>query len=378
MSDRASRHVTELSAALLRLEHDVTVYMRQEARSRPAGDRIVTIPAGPARPASDEEVLPQLGKFAQALRKHWAVSPPEVVHAHGWMSGLVALSAVKGTDVPVVATFHTLGEIERRRSGTDEVRPAQRAGAERMLGREARWIAASSSDELAELVRMGVSRTRISVVPGGVDLRTFVPEGKRMPRGEYPHRLVAAGELLPHRGFVTAIAALRALPDTELMIAGGPDSRRLHTDEHAQLLRSFAEEMGVAGQVRLIGRVSRVEMPALLRSADAVVCTPWYESFGTVALEAMACGVPVVASAVGGLADTVVDGVTGRLVPPRKPRELAAVLRHLLAHRTQREQFGAAGRDRASTRYSWDRVAAETVRSYERAGATDGRLVTTQ
>jgi glycosyltransferase involved in cell wall biosynthesis len=122
-------------------------------------------------------------------------------------------------------------------------------------------------------------------------------------------------------------------------------------------------------------------MPALLRSADAVVCTPWYEPFGIVPLEAMACGVPVVASAVGGLIDTVVDGLTGKLVPPRKPRALAGILHHLLSRRTLLEQFGAAGRDRASSRYSWERVAAETVRAYERAGAmntttTAGGLVT--
>jgi D-inositol-3-phosphate glycosyltransferase len=378
VSDRASRHVSELSAALLRQDHDVTVYMRQVARSRPTGDQLVTVSAGPTRPSPDEEILPHLEKFIRGLRKHWSTDPPDVVHAHGWISGLAAISAAEDTAVPVVQTFHTLGELERRRAGADEVRPAERADAEKMLGHEVRWIAASSTDELAELVRMGVARARISVVPGGVDLETFVPEGERSPRGKYPHRLVAVGELLPHNGFVTIIAALRALPDTELVIAGGPDVRRLNADEHARFLRSFAADMDVADQVRLLGRVAQAKMPPLLRSADAVVCTPWFEPFGTAALEAMACGVPVVASAVGGLADTVVDGITGRLVPPRKPRQLAGVLRHLLARQAQREQFGAAGRDRASTRYSWDRVAAETIRVYERAGARSAaQLVST-
>ncbi|MGH7606494.1 MAG: glycosyltransferase, partial [Gemmatimonadales bacterium] len=106
-----------------------------------------------------------------------------------------------------------------------------------------------------------------------------------------------------------------------------------------------------------------------LRSADAVICTPWYEPIGMVPLEGMACGVPVVASAVGGITDTVVDGITGRLVPPRKPRALAATQHHLLSHRTIREQYGAAGRDRAASRYSWDRIAAEAVRVYEQAHA---------
>jgi glycosyltransferase involved in cell wall biosynthesis len=122
--------------------------------------------------------------------------------------------------------------------------------------------------------------------------------------------------------------------------------------------------------------VDRTGLPALLRSADVVVCTPWYEPFGVVPLEAMGCGMPVVASAVGGLTDTIVDGITGRLVPPRKPRALAGTLHHLLGHASLREQYGAAGRDRAWARYGWDRVAAETVRVYEQAGVPADGLVT--
>ena len=189
---------------------------------------------------------------------------------------------------------------------------------------------------------------------------------------------MSVGKLVPRKGFATAIAALRALPDTELVIAGGPEQSRLGRDEHAKFLRSFAETMGVASQVRLLGQVSRADLPTLLRSADVVACTPWYEPFGAVPLEAMACGVPVVAAAVGALPDVVVDGVTGTLVPPRKPRALATTLRYLLGHGPLGEQFGAAGRDRAWARYSWDRVAAETVRAYETAGArstTPGGLV---
>jgi D-inositol-3-phosphate glycosyltransferase len=206
-------------------------------------------------------------------------------------------------------------------------------------------------------------------VPCGVDPDEFRPAGRAAPRGPHAHRLVTVGRLVPRKGFATAIAALRTLPDTELVIAGGPDRAELGADEHACYLRSFAETMGVADRVTLLGGVARDEMPALLRSADAVVCTPWYEPFGIVPLEAMACGVPVVASEVGGLIDTVVDGVTGRLVPARRPRALAAALAELLAAPTTRARFGAAGRERAVSRYSWDRVACATVRVYERAGA---------
>jgi glycosyltransferase involved in cell wall biosynthesis len=114
------------------------------------------------------------------------------------------------------------------------------------------------------------------------------------------------------------------------------------------------------------GAVARVDMPALLRSADVVACTPWYEPFGIVALEAMACGVPVVAAAVGGMLDTVVHDVTGWLVAPRRPGEVADAINTLLHDEFLRQSLGAAGRDRARARYSWDRIAADTLRIYDR------------
>ncbi|HEV7652918.1 MAG TPA: glycosyltransferase [Actinophytocola sp.] len=374
VSDRASTHVHNLSAALAGREHEVTVYMRRDGPGRPAettldGYRVVAVPAGPARPLPDTDLLSHMEEFAGLVRERWASAPPDVGHAHRWLPGLAATSAGQATGVPVVQTFHTLAGIEQRRSGAGPAAPAARAGVERTVANDARWIAAACTDELREVVRMGVPRTRISVVSGGVDLDRFVPEGPRQPRDKYPHRLVAAGTLLPPKGFATAIAALRALPDTELVIAGGPDKRELGTNEHARFLRSFAGSMSVGDQVRLAGHVPHEQMPALLRSADAVVCTPWYDPFGTVALEAMASGVPVVAAAAGGLADIVVDGVTGLLVPPRKPRELAGALRGLLGRRALREQYGAAGRDRAWARFGWDRVAGELARVYELATA---------
>jgi glycosyltransferase involved in cell wall biosynthesis len=371
-------HVAELSAALTRHGHDVTVYTRWDARDLPhtvhaaTGYRVVHVPAGPPEPVPKDDLLPHMADFSRFLETPWTAAPPDVVHAHFWMSGLAALPAARATGVPLVQTFHALGVVKNRHQGADDTSPRQRIGTEAMLSREADRIAATCSDEVFELARLGVRRDRISVVPCGVDADRFAPGGEHVPG-----RLVSVGRLVPRKGFRTAIAALPALPGTELLIAGGPEPSALAGDEHARALRSFAETLGVADRVRLLGAVSRTDMPVLLRSADAVVCTPWYEPFGIVPLEAMACGVPVVAAAVGGLTDTVVDGVTGRLVPPRDPRALAETLRDLLANPAARRRLGWAGRDRVRTRYSWDRVATETMRVYERAGAanTAARLV---
>jgi glycosyltransferase involved in cell wall biosynthesis len=185
-------------------------------------------------------------------------------------------------------------------------------------------------------------------------------------RRRLPHRLVTVGRLVPRKGFDIAITALAQLPDTELVIAGGPERGRLSQDPEVKRLRELADRLGVGDRVRWPGQVSREDMPALLRSADAVVCTPWYEPFGIVPLEAMACGVPVVAAAVGGLTDTVVDGVTGLLVRPHQPKELAARVRRLLDDPALGHAYGTAGHDRAVARYSWDRVAADTLRAYHK------------
>ena len=223
---------------------------------------------------------------------------------------------------------------------------------------------ATCSDERTELVRMGADPGRIAIVPCGVDLRHFRPDGWQAPR-DRRSRLVAVGRLVPRKGLGTVIAALPALPDVELVIAGGPESARLAAEPEAVRLRDLAARLGVADRLQLFGAVSRADMPGLLRSADLVVAAPWYEPFGIVPLEAMACGVPVVASAVGGFIDTIVDGVTGRLVPPRRPDRLAEVVRELLADPAERARLGAAGAARANARYGWRRIGAETERVYQ-------------
>jgi glycosyltransferase involved in cell wall biosynthesis len=134
-------------------------------------------------------------------------------------------------------------------------------------------------------------------------------------------------------------------------------------------LLHWAQRLGVADRVRFIGRVPQADLPAEIRAADLVVCLPWYEPFGIVPLEAMACGVPVIGSAVGGLLDTVIDGVTGVLLPPRRPHVAAAAIRDLLDDEARRAELGAEGAERVAAKYDWRRVAQCTEASYLRAAA---------
>jgi len=319
--------------------------------------------AGPAAPVRRDELLPFVGQLGSELAARFAADPPDVVHAHFWMSGLAALSATRDLDVPVVQTFHALGVTKRRFQGRHDTSPPVRIRMERALARDVDRIVATCTDEVGELVRLGAARNRITVVPSGVDVGQFSPDGPAAERGDRP-RVLCIGRLVPRKGFDTVLRALGGVPEAELIIAGGPAVDELAGDPEAARLTRLAERFGVADRVRLVGAVARPDVPALLRSADLVVCTPWYEPFGIVPLEAMACGVPVVASAVGGFLDTVVDGATGTLVPPRRPDRLAAAMRRLLAEPFWREAYGTAGVDRARSRYSWDRIAAATLAVY--------------
>jgi D-inositol-3-phosphate glycosyltransferase len=364
-------HVAELSAALTRRGHTVTVYTRRDDPDlpdrveMPQGYTVVHVPAGPAEHLPKDELLAHMGPFARFLDAEWGADRPDVTHAHFWMSGIATQLAARHLNLPAVQTFHALGVVKRRHQGADDTSPKERLRLEAMVARTATWVAATCTDEVFELMRMGRSRNCISVVPCGVDLNLFDPSGPKAARGER-RRVVSVGRFVPRKGFDVVVRALPAIPDTELVIVGGPHRSELGRDPEACRLRDLANQLGVADRVQLYGPVAREEMPALLRSADVVACTPWYEPFGIVPLEAMACGVPVVASAVGGMLDTVVHDVTGRLVAPKRHDAVADAINHLMRDEFLRQSLGAAGRDRARSRYSWDRIAADTLRIYDR------------
>lgn len=365
-------HVAELSAAMARCGHEVTVYTRRDAPGlpervdTPQGYTVLHVPAGPAETLPRNELLDHMGEFARCLDTQWSADRPDVAHAHFWMSGIATQLAARAHRLPTVQTFHGLGVVKRRHQGVMGNSPGVRLKLEKLVARNATWVAATCTDEVLELMRMGRPRTRISVVPCGVDLEKFSTEGPVATRGR-PHRIVAVGRMLPRKGFDTMIEALPAIAaDAELVIVGGPDADRLAEDPEVLRLRGLADSLGVGERVRFTGAVAHRDMPALLRSADVVACTPSFEPVGIVPLEAMACGVPVVASAVGGMLDTVVHDVTGRLVPPQRPKECAEAVSTILRDSFLRRSLGLAGRDRACARYSWDRVAADTVRIYDR------------
>jgi len=360
-------HVAALASGLVDRGHEVTVFSRRDSASAPVrvtapqGYDVEHVPAGPPSDVPKDELLRYMPAFGANLRERWGAEPVDVVHAHFWMSGLASVEAARGVGVPVVQTFHALGTVKRRQQGSRDTSPRSRIALERRLCRSVDRVIATCRDETAELARMGLPRGRDTIIPCGVDTDVFRPLA--VPRAGHP-RLLVIGRVVERKGVGNVIEALAHLPGVELHVAGGPAPDLLDADPEVGRLRDLAARQGVADRVTFLGSVSRDDVPRLMCGADVVVAVPWYEPFGIVPVEAMACGRPVVGSAVGGLLDTVVPGLTGELVPPRRPDLLAPVVRDLLADPARREAYGRAGRARAVRTYQWCQVAAATEDVY--------------
>jgi glycosyltransferase involved in cell wall biosynthesis len=361
--------VRELGRSLASKGHHVTVYAQRTDHALPdhaelhPGVRVEYI--GSATTGRDEaELLARVPDFAAALRDRLDRERPDVVHALSWTSGLAALAATRDLPVPVVQSFGSLGVAERRHHLIPEIASTKRIRLESAIGRSVTAVLAGSSDEESDLADMGVPRRSITVVPFGVDTDEFAPEGPTAKRGDRL-RLVTVTDLDAHDELATLLQALSKVPGAELVIAGGPPRAELADDPAHRKLASLAGALGVADRVLVTGQVNRAALPPLLRSADLFVSTAEYDPTGMVSLEAMACGTPVVATAGGGQVDAIVDGTTGILVPPRRPTLLAQRIRQLLSHPMLLEAFSVAAADRACSRYSWDRIAHETLAVYD-------------
>ena len=324
-------------------------------------------------PIPKDELLPYLPAFTRQLERQWRLNPPDVVHAHFWMSGVVSVQAATQLGLPVAITFHALGSVKRRHQGDADTSPPGRLDAERGVARSVDAILATATEEIHELIEMGADASAIHLVPCGVDITRFSPSGDRRPARSPLHRLVSIGRLVPRKGVDDAIRMLQWLPDVELLVAGGPPLRGPGRRSGGPAPACGRQRrLGATDRVTFLGSVGRAEVPALLRSADLVVCLPWYEPFGLVPLEAMACGVPVVGARVGGLADSIEDDRTGVLVPPQRPDLAAQAVRWLLDHPSRLSSMARRGPERVAQRFSWQQVAEQTEAAY--AEMLTGRL----
>lgn len=371
----ATGRIASLAQALARQGHRVTVYARKDSAALPAslilcpGASIEYVTAGPAALLDAEGLMAHLPEFASHLARRWRRNRPDVADAHFWTSGMAALVGARGLDVPVAQTFISLQATEERNGTADPGGAPARQRLEPAVARTADLLLATSTQEASDLARFRAPRTRIRVVPCGVDTTEFTPEGPAAERGSRL-RLLAAQPLGADRELALALRALTEIPGAELVITGGSGK----SDPARRAVLQAARKLGIADRVVLTGPIAPADLPSLLRSADLMVSTASYEPVGMTALQAMACGTPVVTCAAGAENDAVVDMTSGLHAAPGQPAELAYRIRNLLTSPVRLEAFGIAATDRARSRYCWDRIARETVAAY---GSLPGRAAST-
>lgn len=311
---------------------------------------------GPYDSVPPVEVLPWIGQWSAMLTRQWAADPPDIVHAFGWLGGLAAQLAARPDRLPVVQSFYGLAAPD----GT--AADAERARIEPLLVRNAAWVTGGSTAEVTTLTRLRRRRAQLSVLSTGIDVDLHTPPGPRVVDDGSFRILQLAPNSMPCNGFDKSVRALVKLPAAELVIA---QTNPLDaTDRPTAALRELAARLGVRDRVHFVGHVVPEDVPALMRSAHVVACTPRRAPQATTALQAMASGVVVVGAAVDALNDVVINGVTGLLVSPDDSRELASALRALEHQSFQRDSMGSAGRSRAVSRFSWNRVAMDALSIY--------------
>ena len=344
------------------------------------GVEVHHLEAGPVSYLTKEELPSQIGALTHAFMEHQSGKPNnyyDIIHSHYWISGQLGWMISERTGVPLVHTMHTMAKVKNLSLAEgDKEEPLIRALGEEQIVKNANALIANTDAEAAALVSLyGASPEKVHVVTPGVDLARFAPaNGKGSARSKLniaPDALMLlfVGRIQPHKGpdvLVRAVAEmlthsphLRA--KLALVIMGGASGSG-HVEP--ERLRSLAKFLGVEDVVHFMDPVLRSDLPDWFRAAD-LVCVPSYsESFGLVALEAQACGTPVVATAVGGLRTAVSDGISGSLVDGHDPKAWASVINRLLFE-PQRRIVLSMGAIEHAAKFGWERTARGTLDVYD-------------
>ncbi len=382
-------YVRELTRHLGRLGVHVDVYTRSQDEHVPHiihdlgyGNRVVHVPSGPELPLPREELADHLPGFVK-----WVINFAkeknlnyDLIHSHYWMSGLAARDLKKTWDIPIVHMFHTLGLMKNKIAGEGEYEGNYRIHGELEVMKIVDKVIASTLDELSQIQWLYKVKTEnITVVPPGVDLNHFYPipkdEAREYIEAEINDRLLLfVGRIEPLKGIDTLLQALARMKQTGVLdrheiclpVIGGDASV---SDEQMTVemsrLQSMREELGLDDFVKFLGKKSQASLPYYYSAADILVMPSHYESFGLVALEAMACGTPVVASQVGGLNHLIEDGETGFLVPNQDSEALAEKLTILLDDHILHQRMGQKAVERAK-QYAWDIIAPQILDVYNK------------
>lgn len=381
-------YVHQLTRTLGKLGVRVDVFTRSQDEHVPHvlhdlgyHNRVVHIPAGPEVPLPKAELERYIPKFVQGI-KSFAESKNiqyDLIHSHYWMSGLAAIELSQTWNIPFLHMFHTLVLMKNRIAQT----PQEMEGEYRILGEKKviskanRIIAATLAEKSQLEFLYKAPSSKISVIPPGVDTRHFYPIPKDEAKEvvgvpEDSHTILFVGRIEPLKGIDKLIQAisiiqnngeLRCCPHNLVIIGGEPNAKPEDMNAEMSRLQDMVEDLGIENFVIFLGKQDQQLLPYYYSASEIVVMPSHYESFGMVALEAMACGTPVVASQVGGLAFLVRDGETGYVVPGNDVQMLAKRLVELIKDKDLRNKLGNKSAEYAQL-YAWEIISEKMIEVY--------------
>ena len=377
-------YVAQIARELGRLGYKVDVFTRRDSERLPEridyapNVRVVNVPAGPPSYVRKEEMLPLMDEFADYVCEFAHRSGGYLLsHANFFMSGVVSLRLKERLGTPCVVTFHALGRVRRLHQREADQFPLERLAIEEDSIARADGIIAECPQDRADLTALyRAGERRIAVIPCGFDRGEFWPITKPFARRALrlaPNEpiLLNIGRLAPRKGLDNLVRGVARLARShgilaKLIIVGGnsdlPDPAL--TPEIARL-QAIAEDEGVGPQIVFTGRRAREFLKLYYSAADIFATTPWYEPFGITPLEAMACGTPVIGADVGGIRFSVLDGVSGCLVPPNDPDAFAERAADLLRDPERLREMGRAGIQRVQAQFTWPKVTRSVCAFYE-------------
>lgn len=344
--------------------------------------RVVNIPAGRPDQYSKHDLYLHVPDFVEGIL-HWSQTQGcayDILHAHYWLSGSTALELQRVWGKrPIIQMFHTLGAMKNRVAhGSYDMETETRIRIEQHLLRTVDRVVASTPRDKQQMVELyAANPARIEIIPPGVDIDLFQPIDRHRARDfvEMPYddlNVLFVGRLDPVKGIDTWFRAMKRVVQLDpsvrskmcVCLIGGDLDEEVAPDTEYARLENLKEELGIGDMVTFLGRRSQNTLPYYYSSADVVVMPSRYESFGLAALEAMACGAPVVASDVGGLSFIVRDGETGYLVPEGDSEAMADCLLRLLHDPDTRHRLGANG-VLAAREYTWPVIADRIAGLYD-------------
>jgi len=381
-------YVRELATTMGTLGVHVDVFTRSQDEHVPHVlhdlgfcNRVVHVPAGPEVPLPKQELVDYIPTFTEGIRRFAAEKniQYDLVHSHYWMSGVAGMQLAKDWQVPMVQMFHTLGLMKNRIARSPhEMEGNYRIDGEKEVLRAADRVVVATPAEQSQLEFLYDSQVdKLVTIPPGVDTQHFFPipcdEAVDVIGTPCEDRMILfVGRIEPLKGIDTLIRALAYIKENNLLkdhphyltvIGGDPDLSTQSEDSEMARLQSLCRQMGLDDMVVFLGKRSQTMLPYYYSAAEMLVMPSHYESFGMVALEAMACGTPVIASAVGGLAFLVQDGVTGYVVPDDDHIAMAGCITRLIAEPGLRDQLGKQAHAYAQD-YSWNNISKRVLDVY--------------